>query len=1376
MKKLGIDIGSIALHSVIINENGEIESSRYVRHNGDIYSALQSLHGNRDFSDYTTAGFTGTRLTESLPYSNTVLAQSEGASFLLPGVRSVISIGGETFSLIRFDESGKYKEHSINPPCASGTGSFLDQQASRLTISIEELAQRASEYTGSVPSIATRCSVFAKTDIIHAMQEGFSRSAVCTGLCEGIARNIIDVLVKGRSLTRPVLCIGGVSRIEAIRQGISSFLNIPIEQNPYSHLAGAVGAALLGEEISWHPDLFKEKAGKSGELRPPLILTLSDYPNFNAMQFTHDDDVEILTSDNSAPPGEGNKYLGIDIGSTSTKAVIISENGEFHSGFYTYTQGKPIEAVQKILKKIRHTLGNGNPGISGAASTGSGRKIIGELFRCDSIIDEITAHAKAAVRLTPEADTIIEIGGQDSKFTRIRNGNVYYSTMNYVCAAGTGSFLEEQAKRLNLSLDEFSDKALGAEAPYTSDRCTVYMEKDIGRLLSEGWPVDTLAAAVLYSVRDNYLSKVVGKSPLGEYIVFQGATGRNKALVAAFEQKIGKPVHVSPLCHLTGALGAALHVLEEAPENSVFSFNTENFRVFEEICDICANRCRLTVAETETGKTGWGMKCGSEYESRKPKKERPPEIEKRYEEALSPLFPKTDSAEPDASFAIGIPDTLYNRSYSPLWADFFNRLGYNTLVIRDSRKILSQGKELVNSDFCAPMIYAHGSFKACLERGADYLFFPALINEECPERENILFKQKNTDAYFCYYSQYLPAIMEKLPSFLSQNRILSPLIRFGDQSIEEISDTVFEEIKIISDDITREKTHSSLKESVSRFRNQRKSWQEKAWKTFRNSKNPIRIILLGRPYVVFNSELNQHIAEKLEMMGADVFWMEELALENHPPSYGNKFLERMHWHYGKDIIRAADFAAREEGVFIIYLTCFRCSPDSFLLTYVKDIFDHYDKPFLVLQLDEHGSDVGYETRIEAGLNSFRNSLMKKEKPLLTGTKTSARNDSLSEGDTVLIPYLDSLISSFWAACFERAGHKAVLLEANEKSLNTGYQYANGGECMPLVSIIGGAIEGVKDKALSPSSTYLYLPSLCLACNFPQFPILADAAFQKAFRGGIKIGLVNTMSPGEILPQSLAIKMLESNIIGSIIYKLYFRIKPYERIPGAADAVFANAGSRIRDAIINGADLKECLARITEAFADIERDEEGGRKPRIGLLGDLYVKFNEVVNQNLVSLVHQLKGELVIPSMTEYPFHFYHADIRLYGESDRSFRMLKLIEGRYEKIAGPLLDNRIEPDFEECAALSEAYGIRHYIAGETAINIGRALYMLENNLVDAIIHINPMFCCPGVVSSSIFRKIQEDYGKPVIDIFYDGTGNPNSIIIPHLHYLHEGLLS
>jgi predicted nucleotide-binding protein (sugar kinase/HSP70/actin superfamily) len=392
---------------------------------------------------------------------------------------------------------------------------------------------------------------------------------------------------------------------------------------------------------------------------------------------------------------------------------------------------------------------------------------------------------------------------------------------------------------------------------------------------------------------------------------------------------------------------------------------------------------------------------------------------------------------------------------------------------------MEDGKKTVNSDFCAPMIISHGYIKQSLDDNVDYIFCPAVINEKDTEYSGEhLFKSKTNDSYFCYYSQYLPTIVSKLTSFDISSKLISPLIYFNHKETGQITQDIYEEMASKLSDLEYGEVEKAFKKAYGDFLNIKKTWELVYDSDDRSSDDGdnIRIALLGRPYVVFDPVLNTGIPAKLEELGARVYWQEEFSLHGFEPAYANKYYERMHWHYGKRIIKLAEYIARSDNLFAVFLTCFRCSPDSFLSSYVRDIMTHYNKPFLILQLDEHSSDVGYTTRVEAGIRTFKNYMMKKKKSPAPAAVTRARNDLPEKGDTVLIPYLDQLISRFWVNCFRKAGFQSLLLDAEEKSLNTGYQYVNGGECMPLVSIAGSVV----DKVISISR----LPALHVI--FPSF--------------------------------------------------------------------------------------------------------------------------------------------------------------------------------------------------------------------------------------------------------------------------------------------------
>ena len=635
---LGIDGGSVSISAAELTPDGRVIQTVVRPHHGDPSGALNLILDSLDLKNI--AGIAATYSTPKTIFADrrcdNQVAVIAAAKRFHDRLAAILIIGGEKFGLINFDEHGRYLNYKTNTSCAAGTGSFLDQQARRLGLSgIEQFCEIAMQNNGDVPKIASRCAVFAKTDLVHAQQEGWTLPAICDGLCRGLARNVIDVLFSGGPPKSPILFTGGVSRNTAVVRHIRDLLGAEIlVDDTGAHFA--IGAALQLAEGRNLPapgrfqkpaDLIVPQPSRRKAFHPPLKLELSEYPDFfSHRQYKFDPagsevmgPVEVDVYQPPDPDDCPEVFLGVDVGSTSTKAALVDPDGSVLAGFYTRTAGRPVKAVQNLLAAI-DDLGQSSGAdfkFLAAGTTGSGRQLIGRLIGADMIIDEITAHARAAWELNPEVDTIIEIGGQDAKFTTVNNRMVSFSAMNNVCAAGTGSFIEELAERLDCPLAEYAGRTENRRSPIVSDRCTVFMERDINHNLREGFETDEVLASVVHAVRENYLTKVAVESMIGSAVCFQGATAKNRALVAAFEQRLGQPIFVSKFCHLTGALGTALLLAEDPIEKTAFrglSLHRMDIPIRSEVCDICPNHCKLTLADLAGRTVAYGFLCGRDYD------------------------------------------------------------------------------------------------------------------------------------------------------------------------------------------------------------------------------------------------------------------------------------------------------------------------------------------------------------------------------------------------------------------------------------------------------------------------------------------------------------------------------------------------------------------------------------------------------------------------------------------------------------------------------------------------------------------------------------------------------------------------------------------
>ena len=889
---LGIDIGSISISLIEMTLEREIVSRDYAFHEGHVREKMKSMLEKLDLSKISSVA-----VTSSSPR---------------------IFTRGEVFD----DENGDYRNYRSNTSCAAGTGSFLEQQAKRLNLpDIESFCDIAVKNTGAVPKIASRCAVFAKTDLIHAQQEGYSLGEICDGLCEGLARNLVDTLFGNEEPPEPIVMAGGVSRNAAVVRHLCALTDREIKIDHDSHLFGAIGASLLlldsmeenpsaGEAsvIGSADEMFKVEYKEKNYYYDPLELKMSSYPDFGSLKsyeftskrFPMATEVEIDIYEDLAEK-DLNVYMGIDIGSTSTKAAILDDNGEVLIGLYTRTAGRPIEAVQTIFEALEEIEEDYKCAFIylGAGPTGSGRKFIGRIIGADSALDEITAHARAAYMINPDVDTIIEIGGQDAKFTTMKNGMVTFSIMNNVCAAGTGSFIEEQAKKLDCPISEYSKRAEGLAAPLSSDRCTVFMERDLNHYLSEDFSSGEVLASVLHSVRENYLTKVAIEKNIGENIFFQGATAKNKALVAAFEQRLGKPIMVSKFCHLTGALGVALTLRDSRPEVSTFrgtGLYKQSIPVRTEVCELCNNSCKIKIADVNGETVAFGFLCGRDYKTKKFVNQNISDFDMIKERK------KLTAVRPPSAFkkdiTIGIPAALHLFEETDLWQDFFNRIGIKTEVSGRYRDGIKRGKNLSGAEFCAPMSEMHGHTAYLAER-CDYVFVPTFI-----EKKN---KNEKIRREYCYYTQYVPVVLKSCDAVSSPDRILSPVLKSLAGTFN-VKMQLFKMLKSITEGITFMQVSSAYDGAQKRFNASRK----RLIRTYEKNRSTedVNVLLIGRPYTVLSPAMNKGIPDLFARLGARVFSQDMISSEIDAKSQISPVLESMHWNYASDILELTEKAAR----------------------------------------------------------------------------------------------------------------------------------------------------------------------------------------------------------------------------------------------------------------------------------------------------------------------------------------------------------------------------------------------------------------------------------------------------------------------------------
>jgi predicted CoA-substrate-specific enzyme activase len=910
-------------------------------------------------------------------YENEFGCIAKAVSECFPEANAVFEIGAETSKFINLkrERDGRLiiDEYGTNGECAAGTGSFIDQQASRMKVEVEKIGESVRDVKHSA-RIAGRCSVFAKTDMIHAQQKGATPEQILKGLTYAVARNYKSNVFRGRKLVPPVLFLGGVAANGGVFDALSDTFQLDkrdIIRPPYYRHYSAAGVAILvsGKSRDDAHAGVKEKQSaqekerlKSIPSQPPLVK----------------DNVVFLRDSKNRTPDEkpdaslGDVYIGIDVGSVSTNFAILSDRGNVIEDVYVSTDGRPVSVVSKNLKELGKKLDE-KVTVRGIATTGSGRELIGELVGADVIIDEITAHKTGASYVAMKSfgssvDTIFEIGGQDSKFISIRDGIVVDFAMNDACAAGTGSFLEEQATKIGVQIKgEFADLAFSSKNPLRlGERCTVFMEQDVSSYMKKGAVKEDIVAGLAYAVVLNYLNRVVRGRPLGEKIYFQGGTAYNDSVAAAFSIVLGKQIIVPPHNGVMGAIGAALVAKEKQErvnESTKFrGFNLEGLKLDrrEFLCRGCSNECEVKEISIEGEKTYWGDKCSERFR-KPPKVPVRPISEDLVGYKVSLLNDYLEEGDRRGKYLVGVPRSLYFYERFPFWHGFFKYLDVSLRATpQTSRVIAQEGFDVSLSEPCFPVKAALGHVSHMMKEmdEADFYFLPNVINAE--------HIKKSTETFYCPWGQTLPFVVSANPELAKymDSKVISPTVYFRDGE-KFVANDLYSSLKKFG------WKKSTIKDAIKFGYETYKNFTDKIDKAGKRAVREIEegggkaILLLGRPYNIYDREMNLNIPGKIrEHYGLDVVPYEFIPQLDEIDIQDLNW--NMFWNLGSKLIKAARWAEEKDCMSIIFITNFNCGPDSFIRHYIEKASG---RPFLILQFDGHGNDAGYMTRVEAHLDS-----------------------------------------------------------------------------------------------------------------------------------------------------------------------------------------------------------------------------------------------------------------------------------------------------------------------------------------------------------------------------------------------------------------------
>jgi len=1423
---LGIDIGSVSVKIALVDDHRVVES-HYLRHRGQplvvLRNALLELLERvppRQIALVATTGCGGPLAASPLEAAqmNEVVAQARATAFLYPQVRTIIEIGGEDSKLIFLDEDEKSGEiivsdFAMNTLCAAGTGSFLDEQARRLGISIEEFAALALE-SKSPPRLAGRCSVFAKSDMIHLQQKATPLHDIVAGLCFAMARNFKSTVGSARPLIPPISFQGGVAANPGIVRAFEEILEIPsgtlvIPQ----HFAcmGAIGAVYLARESgSGKPFAGLERlqgflqgersrttrgersrtipapmtSEQRGSLEPPLgfaqggasqlaraTLSGAEAPLSGPSR------VIYRSGEVASPLGrDGGEripaYLGVDVGSISTNVVVLDANKRLLSKRYLMTAGRPLEAVKRGLAEVGEEVGD-LVEIRGACTTGSGRYLTGDFIGADVVKNEITAQARAAVEIDPRVDTIFEIGGQDSKFVSLEAGRVVDFEMNKVCAAGTGSFLEEQAERLGISIkEEFADLAFTSASPANlGERCTVFMETELVRHQQRGTPKEDLAAGLAYSIVYNYLNRVVAGKKVGDTIFFQGGVAFNKAVAEAFARVTGKQIIVPEHHEVTGAIGCALIAMENdrgtASRFKGFDLSQRAYSIESFECPHCPNRCEINRVSVQGEEPcHYGSRCGRWEEEKKPVAADLPDLFAEREKLLlgshaasrqhtvdsKQPTPDPRLQTPDSSPKVGLPRMLLFHELFPLWRAFFEELGFAIVLSeRTNKRIIHRGCEASVVETCFPIKLGIGHVAGLIEKNLDYLFLPSVIN--LPRRDYSL-----TDSFVCPYVQSFPYTVKSCVD-LSRNgsKLLQPAIHLerGEKRLLKVMEEVGRQLG---------KSRSQIRRAVKAGLQAQAEFQEalrrRGEEVLANLPSQRKaVVIVARSYNGCDAGANLEIPRKLREMGVLPIPMDFLPLDSVPleGDWSN-----MYWRYGQKILAASEFIASHPHLHAIYITNFGCGPDSFLCRFFRKRMGQ--KPYLQIEIDEHSADAGVITRLEAFLDSLEGA---KGRAIEPAQPYRVLGLTHAEKRTVLIPYMSDHAFGL-AAAIEASGMPAqVLPEPDEETLFWGRKYTSGKECFPAIVTTGDMVKFANRPDFDRGKYAFFMGGSGGPCRFGQYNTLQRMVLDEIGFPDVPIWAPNQAASFYrdlgLLGRKFLSRGWQSIVAIDLLYKALRETKPYEVNPGEAESTYREYLERVCQAIRENGRLAEVMEAATKAFAAIGV-QRSPRKPVIGVVGEIYVRANRFSNQHIIEKLEELGCEVWLAPVYEW---FLYRNFRrgmraaiagdwgLWLKNWLKDRVMKHQEHSLASAFAEVLESAHEPPTPEVLDLAAPY-LHHTFEGEAILTVGKAIDFIRKGL-SGIVSTMPFTCMPGTIAHALLKRAKEEEGGfPFLNMVYDGT--------------------
>ena len=1391
--RVGLDVGSTTVKIVVLNNDLEILYTNYTRHFSDtkntVCNVLQDLSNRFDSNDFsivlTGSGAMSASTFLGLPFIQEVVSCKKAVEKYIPSTDVVIELGGEDAKIIYFD---KFIEQRMNGTCAGGTGAFLDQMASLLNTDTAGLNELAKNYTTIYP-IASRCGVFAKTDVQPLLNEGARKEDIAVSVMQAVVNQTISGLACGRPIRGNVAFLGGpLNYLSELRKRFIETLNLKddeiiIPEN--AHLLVAMGAAVTSVEYdSFSNDILKQKienlknsTDNSSYPLDPLFKTEKDYIDFKERH--NKDTVKRKNIEDFS----GNCFLGIDAGSTTTKLVLIDQEDNLLYSDYGSNEGNPIQSVINMLKKMYSIL-PANAKLRYSGITGYGEKLVQTGLNVDLNEIETIAHYEAAKKFMPNVTAIVDIGGQDMKYIKLKNHSIDNIMLNEACSSGCGSFIQTFAKSLNLSIDEFVSSAISAKRPVDlGSRCTVFMNSKIKQAQKEGYTVGDISSGLSYSVVKNALQKVMkirDISTLGDNIVVQGGTFYNDAVLRSFELLVGKNVIRPDIAGLMGAFGMAIlskkqyesnmddaHISAILKKDELDSFH---FDISHTRCGLCENNCLLTINKFNNGKK---LISGNRCERGSGNFSSNTNLPNLYKYKFERLFNYEPLSEENAyRGTIGIPRVLNMYEDIPFWFTFFTNLGFRVILSEKStRKTYEKGMESMPSEsVCYPAKLAHGHIISLIEKGIKTIFYPCIpySRKEYEKADN---------HYNCpiviSYSEVIKNNVEELKDI----EFLNPFLPLDPKNLVS---RILELDEFKKYNFNRKELLKAANEATKEYFKFKDDVHKKGEETLKYMKenNLKGIVLAGRPYHV-DPEVNHGIDTLITSLGLCVLSEDSIS---HLGEVKRPIRVVDQWVYHARLYAAASIVGNHDNLELVQLNSFGCGVDAVTTDQVEEILSSFDKMYTLIKIDEINNLGAVRIRIRSLLASMNKRLAKKE----TSVGNYEQNKiiftkEMKKDYTILMPQMAPIHFELIEAAVKSEGYNIKLLkDCTPKTVETGLKYVNNDACYPSILTTGQMIEALESGEYDLNKTALIMSQTgggCRATNYIGFirKALKDAGFSNIPVISFNIVGMEKM-PGFKITMGLMEKLLKWVIYGDLLQKLLLKNRAYEKNKGETEKLFNKWLKNCKELSINSSNktFKKSIYEIVNDFEKIELDLSK-EKPKVGIVGEILIKYHPFGNNFVANVLEKDGAEVVLPDFMGFVKFMathkitFNALLKTDKTKAKIFKFaIKLID-ILEKDLKIALSNSSKNYLPPCNIWELESKVKDILSignqtGEGWFLTAEMIEYIEHGISN-IVCVQPFACLPNhVVGKGVIKTIREKYPNAnIAPVDYDpGASQSNQI--------------